>query len=167
MVLWRDQTCLLELYHEPLVQCMAVLLQNHVEWIPLTVQALLGPEIWSPGTTPKLIFLLHQVDTLLQMGVIWKFGNNMIPFIKPCYCDCRNAAVVTIREWPNEPCNCFAMILGVIWCRGTTTQTSVLILLRALVQRRVALESNRTENDALRLGAIARLQRRSVCDCGK
>eukprot|EP00980_Cylindrotheca_fusiformis_P009674 scaffold2141_cov120-Cylindrotheca_fusiformis.AAC.9 len=64
MVLWRDQTSLLELYHEPLVQCIAILLQKKPEWIPKVISALLEPEIWpSGGNTPKAVLLLHEVDT--------------------------------------------------------------------------------------------------------
>ncbi len=60
MVLWRDQTSLLELYHEPLVQCTAILLQKKPEWIAKVIAALLEPEIWNKGgNTPKLVLLLH------------------------------------------------------------------------------------------------------------
>ena len=66
MVLWRDQTSMLELYHEPLVQCIAILLQKKPEWIPKTIAALLEPEIWTKGgNTPKLVLLLHEIDTYI------------------------------------------------------------------------------------------------------
>lgn len=65
MVLWRDQTSLLELYHEPLVQCVAILLQKKLELIPKVVAALLEPGIWSSGNTPKLVLLLHEIDTYI------------------------------------------------------------------------------------------------------
>ena len=45
MVLWRDQTSLLELYHEPLVQCIAFILQKQPSWIPKTMAGLLDPEV--------------------------------------------------------------------------------------------------------------------------
>lgn len=68
MVLWRDQTSLLELYHVPLVQCMAILLQKKPEWIPRTISALLEPEIWNMGgNTPKLVLLLHEIDTYIGL----------------------------------------------------------------------------------------------------
>ncbi|CAJ1959050.1 unnamed protein product [Cylindrotheca closterium] len=66
MVLWRDQTSLLELYHEPLVQCIATLLQKKPEWIPNTVVSLLEPDIWTKaGNTPKLVLLLHEIDAYI------------------------------------------------------------------------------------------------------
>ena len=43
MVLWRDQTSLLELYHEPLVQCIAHIFKIHPQWIAPVCQALLIP----------------------------------------------------------------------------------------------------------------------------
>eukprot|EP00934_Nitzschia_sp_Nitz4_P006997 Nitzschia sp. Nitz4//scaffold27_size158506//49548//53105//NITZ4_002594-RA/size158506-processed-gene-0.231-mRNA-1//1//CDS//3329545470//6987//frame0 len=68
MVLWRDQTSLLQLYHEPLVQCIAILLQKQPEWIPKVISALLEPDIWDKsGNTPKLILLLHEIDTYLGL----------------------------------------------------------------------------------------------------
>ncbi len=66
MVLWRDQTSLLELYHEPLVQCVAILLQKRPTWIPGVITALINPEIWNKGgNTPKLVLLLHEIDTYI------------------------------------------------------------------------------------------------------
>ena len=66
MVLWRDQTSLLELYHEPLVQCIAILLQKRPEWIPKVIASLMEPEIWNKGgNTPKLVLLLHEIDTYI------------------------------------------------------------------------------------------------------
>lgn len=67
MVLWRDQTSVLDLYHEPLVQCIAVLLQKKPEWIPPVVAALFEPEIWTINNTPKLVLLLHEIDTLIGL----------------------------------------------------------------------------------------------------
>jgi serine/threonine protein kinase len=69
MVLWRDQTSLLELYHEPLVQCVAILLQKKPEWIPKAITALLEPDIWTVGgNTPKLVLLLHEID--MYIGIL-------------------------------------------------------------------------------------------------
>jgi hypothetical protein len=66
MVLWRDQTSLLDLYHEPLVQCIAVLLQKKLEWMGRVIAGLLESDIWSKGgNTPKLILLLHEIDTYI------------------------------------------------------------------------------------------------------
>jgi serine/threonine protein kinase len=66
MVLWRDQTSLLDLYHEPLVQCIAILLQKRPDWTGRTIAGLLEPDVWSKGgNTPKLILLLHEIDTYI------------------------------------------------------------------------------------------------------
>jgi serine/threonine protein kinase len=69
LVLWRDQTALLDLYHEPLVQCMAVLLQKEPTWLSPTLEALMHAQIWTMSNTPKIILLLHEVDTFLQLLV--------------------------------------------------------------------------------------------------
>ena len=75
MVLWRDQTSLLELYHEPLVQCIAILLQKKPEWIPRTISALLEPDVWdNGGNTPKLVLLLHEIDTYI--GILPQPAKN-------------------------------------------------------------------------------------------
>mmetsp|Transcript_23610 Transcript_23610/g.65508 ORF Transcript_23610/g.65508 Transcript_23610/m.65508 type:complete len:1178 (+) Transcript_23610:69-3602(+) len=65
MVLWRDQTCLLELYHEPLVKCIAILLKKKPELIGKVIEGLLASDVWNKraGNTPKLVLLLHEVDT--------------------------------------------------------------------------------------------------------
>mmetsp|Transcript_54617 Transcript_54617/g.63060 ORF Transcript_54617/g.63060 Transcript_54617/m.63060 type:complete len:1167 (+) Transcript_54617:89-3589(+) len=67
MVLWRDQTSLLELYHEPLVQCIAALVRKKPEWIGKVIERLLENDIWnkSAGNTPKLVLLLHEIDTYI------------------------------------------------------------------------------------------------------
>jgi serine/threonine protein kinase len=78
MVLWRDQTSLLELYHEPLVQCIATLLQKKPGWIPKVIAGLLEPEIWTKGgNTPKLVLLLHEIDTYI--GIIPDPSKHPLP----------------------------------------------------------------------------------------
>lgn len=74
MVLWRDQTPILDLYHEPLVKCIAVLLKGQPEWKSPTVRALLGTDIWphakggsNGSNTPKIVLLLHQINTFLTI----------------------------------------------------------------------------------------------------
>lgn len=67
LVLWRDQTSILELYHEPLVQCMAVLFQKEPSWISPTLEGLLNAQVWTPSNTPKCILLLHEVDLILKI----------------------------------------------------------------------------------------------------
>lgn len=67
LVLWRDQTALLDLYHEPLVQCIAILLQKEPSWISPTIEALINPPIWTPSTTPKIILLLHEIGIFLKL----------------------------------------------------------------------------------------------------
>jgi serine/threonine protein kinase len=76
MVLWRDQTSLLELYHEPLVQCIAILLQKRPDWIPKVIASLMEPEVWTKaGNTPKLVLLLHEID--MYIGIIPSIGDNL------------------------------------------------------------------------------------------
>jgi Protein phosphatase 2A regulatory B subunit (B56 family)/Protein kinase domain len=73
VVLWRDQTAILELYHEPLCQCIALLIQqlNHDEQgqlIPVVIHQLLQPNIFPIiGSTSKQVLLLHEVDTYLRL----------------------------------------------------------------------------------------------------
>lgn len=84
MVLWRDQTPLIGLYHEPLVKCIGALLHLDSTLVGSVVNALLHPDIWpteggskaSDGTagalrgaaanTPKVVLLIHEVDTLIS-----------------------------------------------------------------------------------------------------
>jgi serine/threonine protein kinase len=86
MVLWRDQTSLLELYHEPLVQCIAIILQKQPMWILKVVASLLEPDVWPKGgNTPKLVLLLHEIDTYI--GLIpnpiepMSFGDTLRPLL--------------------------------------------------------------------------------------
>jgi len=67
LVLWRDQTAVLDLYHEPLVQCTAILLRKETTWISPTLEALLNTPIWTQSNTPKLILLLHEIDILYTL----------------------------------------------------------------------------------------------------
>ena len=81
LVLWRDQTPVLSLYHEPLTQCMATLLalpttkqaehddhKDEEDLMPLVLQALIQPDIFPmAGHTNKQILLLHEMDTFLGL----------------------------------------------------------------------------------------------------
>eukprot|EP00985_Skeletonema_marinoi_P021246 scaffold12938_cov138-Skeletonema_marinoi.AAC.2 len=81
MVLWRDQTPLIGLYHEVLVKCIGTLVSVDRTLIDPVIGALLHPDIWptegskgstssgrgSGANTPKLILLLHEVDTLISL----------------------------------------------------------------------------------------------------
>lgn len=80
MVLWRDQTPLIGLYHEALVKCIGALVSADRTLIGPVIAALLHPDIWptegskgsssgsgSGANTPKLILLLHEVDTLINL----------------------------------------------------------------------------------------------------
>jgi len=82
MVLWRDQTPVLGLFHETLVRCIGALLVRNRQLIAKVVRALLHPDIWpteggtkargagGPGVvanTPKVVLLLHEVDTYLGL----------------------------------------------------------------------------------------------------
>lgn len=64
LVLWRDQTSVLQLYHEPLVQCIAVLLRlDPQKLIPSVLSALVHSDIFYQSNTPKQVLLLHEIDT--------------------------------------------------------------------------------------------------------
>ena len=73
MVLWRDQTSVLELYHEPLTQCIGVLLQKEPSWMAIVVPALVEvfPKV---GNTPKQVLMLHELDT--YVGLLEKIKEN-------------------------------------------------------------------------------------------
>ena len=68
LVLWRDQTPLIGLYHETLVKTIGAFLSLDRKLIGPIVGALLHPDIWPSGeggNTPKVVLLLHEVDTLI------------------------------------------------------------------------------------------------------
>jgi hypothetical protein len=74
MVLWRDQTPLLGLYHKPLVQCMGTILSLDLSLMDMVVKGLLHPDIWplegkgkGMANTPKLVLLLHEIDTYISL----------------------------------------------------------------------------------------------------
>ena len=75
MVLWRDQTSVLELYHEPLTQCVGVLLQKQPSWMAQLFPALIAifPKV---GNTPKQVLMLHELDT--YVGLLEKIGDGAI-----------------------------------------------------------------------------------------
>ncbi|KAL7512700.1 hypothetical protein ACHAXN_009772 [Cyclotella atomus] len=68
MVLWRDQTALLELYHESLVKCIGVLLNMDPTIVGPVVGSLIHPDILpteGKANTPKVVLLIHEIDTLI------------------------------------------------------------------------------------------------------
>ena len=72
LVLWRDQTPLLALYHETLVAVLAAFLAIDPALVGPVVGALLRPDVWpgegrGGGNTPKTVLLLHEIDTLLGL----------------------------------------------------------------------------------------------------
>lgn len=68
MVLWRDQISVLELYHEPLVKCIAIILQKKQSLVPQAILELVNAEVFPlVGNTPKQVLLLHEVDTYLGL----------------------------------------------------------------------------------------------------
>jgi serine/threonine protein kinase len=71
MVLWRDQTPIIGLYHETLTKILAAFITTLDRLLvgPI-IGALLHPDIWpvgESGNTPKIVLLLHEVDTLLGL----------------------------------------------------------------------------------------------------
>jgi Protein kinase domain/Protein phosphatase 2A regulatory B subunit (B56 family) len=76
VLLWRDQTSILELYHEPLCQCIAIIIQqelrctnNHTTIMHQVIQQLLQqPNIFPKvGSTSKQVLLLHEIETYLRL----------------------------------------------------------------------------------------------------
>ena len=74
MVLWRDQTAILDLYHEPLVKCIALLLKGQPEWKAQTIRSLLSNNIWpqakggsNGSNTPKIVLLLHEISAIINL----------------------------------------------------------------------------------------------------
>jgi len=68
LVLWRDQTPLIGLYHETLVKTIGAFLSLNRRLVGPIIGALLHPDIWpggEGGNTPKVVLLLHEVDTLI------------------------------------------------------------------------------------------------------
>lgn len=80
LVLWRDQTAVLELYHEPLCQCMALIFQRNVkQLIPSVLQQILQPNIFPvAGNTSKQVLLLHEVDSYLLL-LVPTDGSSVAP----------------------------------------------------------------------------------------
>jgi len=133
MVLWRDQTSLLELYHEPLVQNMAILLTKEPNWIPLVVEALLQSDVWPPGgNTPKIVLLLHEIDTYVGLSSveIWKPHKHIYHSLLMRLAQCSSSdnsrmAERALQFFRNvEFCN-------LVW---DDYKQSVVILLKALVK---------------------------------
>ena len=75
MVLWRDQTAVLELYHEPLTQCIAVLLQKEPNLSGDLWPALI-PLFPKMGNTPKQVLMLHELDTYVGL---YPNDNDTLP----------------------------------------------------------------------------------------
>jgi len=70
MVLWRDQTPIIGLYHETLTKIMGAFITFDRSLVGPVIVALLHPDIWpvgEGGNTPKIVLLLHEVDTLLGL----------------------------------------------------------------------------------------------------
>ena len=88
VVLWRDQVSILELYHEPLCQCIAILIQqdllrtcNKSTIIFKVIQQLLQrPNIFpTVGSTSKQVLLLHEIDTYLRLIPSSTNETNNVP----------------------------------------------------------------------------------------
>jgi Protein phosphatase 2A regulatory B subunit (B56 family). len=79
MTLWRDQQPLLGLYHKVLVQCIGALVSIDKSLIAEVIKQIIHPDIWplegkregsgttSAANTPKLVLLLHEIDTYLGL----------------------------------------------------------------------------------------------------
>lgn len=78
MVLWRDQKPILGLYHKALVQCIGSIVSLDTSLIGKVIQYLLHPDVWpleggdgnkgsKMANTPKVVLLLHEIDTLIGL----------------------------------------------------------------------------------------------------
>mmetsp|Transcript_8132 Transcript_8132/g.15309 ORF Transcript_8132/g.15309 Transcript_8132/m.15309 type:complete len:1234 (+) Transcript_8132:111-3812(+) len=79
MTLWRDQQPLLGLYHKVLVQCIGALVSLDKSLIAEVIKQIIHPDIWplegkqegtgtaSAANTPKLVLLLHEIDTYIGL----------------------------------------------------------------------------------------------------
>jgi hypothetical protein len=88
MVLWRDQLPLIGLYHESLVKCIGCIVSLDKSLIGKVIQNLIHPDIWpfegndegqkvlKLANTPKVILLLHEIDTLLGLLNICESSTN-------------------------------------------------------------------------------------------
>jgi hypothetical protein len=79
MTLWRDQLPILGLYHKVLVQCIGALVSLDTSLIAEVIKQIIHPDIWplegkregtgiaSAANTPKLVLLLHEIDTYIGL----------------------------------------------------------------------------------------------------
>jgi hypothetical protein len=68
VILWRDQSPIIELYHETLCQCIGIILQHHPEHVPSVITQILQPNILPfAGHTSKQVLILHEIDTYLRL----------------------------------------------------------------------------------------------------
>jgi Protein kinase domain/Protein phosphatase 2A regulatory B subunit (B56 family) len=78
LVLWRDQMPVLQLYHELLTKCVAVLLNVDPQLIPLVMEQICtDTEIFpAAGNTPKQVLLLHELDS--YVGLVLSKGMSLV-----------------------------------------------------------------------------------------
>ena len=77
LVLWRDQTPLIGLYHEALAKALGAFIIMDRLLVGPVIGALLHPDIWpctEGGNTPKLVLLLHEVDNFI--GLLLKHKDD-------------------------------------------------------------------------------------------
>lgn len=69
LVLWRDQTSILDVYHKPLVTCIATILQKSPSRVwEDTLSALVHRDIFPlAGQSNKQVLLLHELDTYMKL----------------------------------------------------------------------------------------------------
>jgi Protein kinase domain/Protein phosphatase 2A regulatory B subunit (B56 family) len=78
LVLWRDQMPVLQLYHEVLTKCVAVLLNVDPQVIPLVMEQICTDTEIFPfaGNTPKQVLLLHEMDS--YVGLVLAKGMSHV-----------------------------------------------------------------------------------------
>jgi len=71
LVLWRDQTPILELYHEPLVQCISCIVQRGpMSWIDDVIVGVCSFLNHESAPTAKQVLLLHELETYVSLWVL-------------------------------------------------------------------------------------------------
>jgi serine/threonine protein kinase len=114
MVLWRDQTTVLELYHEVLTQNVALLLQKEPCLLPDTIAALVQTDVFpTAGSASKQVLLLHEIDTYfdlfdpenLRMNVLMdrSWAESLLTVLARCIaCDHSGVAQRALKFFQKE-----------------------------------------------------------------
>jgi hypothetical protein len=105
MTLWRDQQPILGLYHKTLVQSIGAIVSIDKSLIAEVIRHIIHPDIWpfegkrdgtessSMANTPKLVLLLHEIDTYIGLldfqseSNIGYLSDEVVPLVlRLCSC---------------------------------------------------------------------------------